>query len=100
MKILITGGRGMLGTDLCAVLGVVHTCVAVGSAEADVTDAFAVARLMERERPDAIVHAAAYTDVDGCERDPDRAFRVNALGAHHVAQAAASAGCALFLIST
>lgn len=100
MKILITGGRGMLGTDLCAVLGGDHVCVPVGSAEADVTDPVAVSALVARERPDVIVHAAAYTDVDGCERDPDRAFRVNALGAHHVAVAAAQAGCALFLVST
>jgi dTDP-4-dehydrorhamnose reductase len=100
MRILITGGRGMLGSDLCAVLGREHTCVPTGSAEADVTKAEAVARLVEREQPDAIIHAAAFTDVDGCERDPERAFLVNALGAYHVAAAAAAVGSALFLIST
>jgi dTDP-4-dehydrorhamnose reductase len=100
MRLLITGGRGMLGTDLCEVLGQEHACVPVGSAEADVTDAAAISRLVKQQRPDAILHAAAYTDVDGCERDPERAFRVNALGPHHVATAAVEQGCALVLIST
>lgn len=100
MRILVTGGRGMLGTDLCEVLGQEHACRAVGSAEADVTSFEAVSALVGRERPAVILHCAAYTDVDGCERDPDRAFRVNALGTWHVAQAAASAGCALVTIST
>jgi dTDP-4-dehydrorhamnose reductase len=90
----------MLGTDLCEVLSQEHACRAAGSAEADVTSFEAVSALVARDRPDVIVHTAAYTDVDGCERDPDRAFRVNALGTWHVAQAAAAAGCALVAIST
>lgn len=100
MKILVTGGRGMLGRDLCAVLGREHDCLPVGSAEMDVTVSAAVHEWVERERPDVIVHAAAYTDVDGCEREPDRAFRVNALGAWHVATAAARVGAAVVAIGT
>ena len=51
-------------------------------------------------RPDLVVHAAAYTDVDGCERDPELAFRVNAVGTQNVALAAQRAGAAMLHIST
>ncbi len=53
-----------------------------------------------RHPPDVVVHAAAWTAVDACESDPDRAFRVNALGTRHVAEAAALAGAHLVYIST
>ena len=53
-----------------------------------------------RFRPDLILHAAAYTDVDGCETNPDLAFRVNAVGTQNVALAAAQTGAALLYIST
>jgi len=100
MRILITGGRGMLGTDLCEILGWEHDCTPVGTAEMDVTSLAAVTERVHAERPELILHSAAYTDVDGCERDPDRAFRVNALGTWHVASAAASIGAAVIVIST
>jgi dTDP-4-dehydrorhamnose reductase len=100
MKILVTGGRGMLGTDLCAVLRREQMVVPVGRAEMEITSRAAVEACVKRERPDWIVHCAAYTDVDGCERDPDRAFAVNATGTEHVAAAAAEHGSALIVIST
>ncbi len=50
--------------------------------------------------PDAVVHLAAMTDVDGCERDPDIAFRVNRDGARHVAEACAACGAGMLLVST
>ncbi|MCX7670040.1 MAG: dTDP-4-dehydrorhamnose reductase, partial [Anaerolineae bacterium] len=51
-------------------------------------------------RPELVIHAAAYTDVDGCEKDPELAFRVNAFGTQNVALAAQRAGAALLYIST
>jgi dTDP-4-dehydrorhamnose reductase len=55
---------------------------------------------VERVRPDVIVHAAAYTAVDQCEADPDRAFRINALGTRNVAEAARRSGAHLLYVST
>src|SRR5205085_2618508 len=50
--------------------------------------------------PDAVVHAGAWTDVDGCESDPDRAWRANALGTRHVAEAARLVGTRVCYVST
>lgn len=51
-------------------------------------------------RPDIVVHAAAWTAVDACERDPDRAYRVNALGTRHVVEAARLVGAHILYVST
>lgn len=69
-------------------------------AEADVTDRFRLESEVERLRPDVVINCAAYTDVDGCEIDPDRARRVNAEGAENAARAAAAAGCPIVHLST
>jgi dTDP-4-dehydrorhamnose reductase len=58
-----------------------------------------VRRLVEWT-PELVVNAAAWTDVDGCARDPERAFRINAIGARIVAEAAAKCGAAVIQIST
>jgi dTDP-4-dehydrorhamnose reductase len=67
--------------------------------EEDITQPALSARLAEW-RPDLMLHAAAYTDVDGCEKDPELAFRANALGAQNVALAAQRAGAAMLYISS
>jgi dTDP-4-dehydrorhamnose reductase len=66
----------------------------------DITDPGAVREFLVRFRPDLVVHAAAWTDVDGCERDPERAHRVNAEGARIVAEETARRGARLVFIST
>jgi len=68
--------------------------------ELDITDREAIRRAIREFRPDVVIHAAAWTDVDGCAREPERAFRVNALGTQNVALACAEAGAALLYIST
>jgi dTDP-4-dehydrorhamnose reductase len=100
MKIAITGGRGMLGSDLCAVLGAENICIPLGRSEANVSDSDAISAVIRAAAPDLVIHAAAHTDVDGCERDPDLAFRVNALGTWNVAAAARACGARLVTIST
>src|SRR5690606_24840503 len=72
----------------------------VDSRSCDVRDWPAVRDWISSTRPDIVIHAAAATNVDACERDPDLAFSVNALGTRNVARAAAAAGAALVYIST
>ena len=96
MRILITGAAGMLGTDarrLLAQMGheIIPTDIgtaATGEIQSlDITDFDAVRSFFVDVRPEIVLHGAAYTNVDGCERDPDLAYKVNALGSWAVASA-------------
>ncbi len=72
----------------------------LGSRDADIRSPEQVRQAVQQHRPDWIVLAAAYTDVDGCETNRDLAFEVNCQGALHVAQAAAEHGSKLLFLST
>ncbi|MEW6682298.1 MAG: dTDP-4-dehydrorhamnose reductase [Nitrospirota bacterium] len=98
MRIFLTGATGQLGIALRHVLRD-QDLVAPSEAEADITDASIVARIADA-RPEVVIHAAAYTDVDGAESNPDRAYAVNADGTRNVAQGAAKVGARLVAIST
>ncbi|MFN3335885.1 MAG: dTDP-4-dehydrorhamnose reductase [Thermomicrobium sp.] len=100
MRVLVTGGHGQLGRALLRTAPAGMDVVALGSSECDVTDPATVRAIVAQIEPELIVHCAAWTDVDGCERQPERAWRVNALGAQHVATACAEAGAVLVYIST
>lgn len=113
MRILITGSSGMLGSDICDVLGGDHETTGLdlypskegapspeGFIEADITEADAVKKLVAAVSPDVIIHTAAWTDVDGCETDPEKAYRINADGAENVARAAKGSGATGIFIST
>lgn len=100
MRVLLTGGKGLVGRPLARHLASRHEVTALGHAELDVTDAAAVAGAVRQARPDAVVHLAAWTDVDGCERDPERADRVNAEGTLNVAEACRAAGAQVLYVST
>jgi len=99
MRVLIFGATGLLGKPLLRewkddeVQG-------LGSRDVDIRDPEQVRRAVESVRPDWIINAAAYTDVDGCESNHELAFAVNCRGAVHLAQAAKSCGSRLILIST
>jgi dTDP-4-dehydrorhamnose reductase len=97
-RILITGGEGQLGRALARRAGD-YSVTTMGRAALDVTD-WAAAAAIAAAKPDLVVNAAAMTDVDGCEDDPDRAFAVNALGARNVALGAARVGADLVHVST
>ena len=84
--ILLVGAEGQLGRDLARRL-VALDPVALGRAEVDVTDREAVDRTVRRVKPALVLNAAAYNQVDGAEDDPEGAFRVNAIGVHHLARA-------------
>jgi dTDP-4-dehydrorhamnose reductase len=87
MKILVMGHRGMLGSDLVEVLGRDHEVVGVDAAEFDISSPGECSRVVADVAPDAVVNAAAYTDVDGCESNRDLCFAVNADGVRNVALA-------------
>jgi dTDP-4-dehydrorhamnose reductase len=98
MHILVTGGDGQLARAIVR-RGGGHAIAAYGRSQLDVTSADA-ADLIRAARPDVVINAAAMTDVDGCESDPEGAFRINAIGAWNVARAADDAGASVVQVST
>ena len=99
MRILITGAKGQLGLALQRALAC-HAVTPVDLPAADVTDRTALPAIFAAAAPELVIHCAAYTDVDGCARDPAVAYRVNAYGTQNVALACRAAGAALVHIST
>jgi len=107
MRVLVLGARGILGTDLLdewrkadAGSGAGDELIAAGSAEADLRDGAQVESLLQKTRPDWVMICAAYTDVDGCERNHELAFAVNGAGVENVARTAEKLGARVFLVST
>jgi dTDP-4-dehydrorhamnose reductase len=100
-NILVTGAKGMLGTDLCPILqerG--HRVTVTDIQELDVRDWHLVRRTMDQLAPDWVIHLAALTDVDSCEQDPESAFLTNALGTQHMALACQRTGATMIYVST
>lgn len=101
MRVLITGAGGQLGHAL------VGTCTEAGDdviacdrARLDLTDRDAVYQAITATQPDVVLHAGAWTAVDACEADPERAFHTNALGTEWVADASRRVGAHLVAVST
>jgi dTDP-4-dehydrorhamnose reductase len=99
MKAMIVGATGLLGKALTREW-VGDEVVGLGSKDVDIRDASKVREVVDKVRPDWIVLAAAYTDVDGCESHSDLAFAVNRDGAVHVADAAKRIGAKLLFLSS
>ena len=98
MRILIVGGSGQLGRALWRSRPSTHDVRALGREELHIEDAAAVTDAIDRERPDVVINAAAYTNVDRAEQERDRAFAVNAEGAGNLAAAVAASGGAARMI--
>jgi len=96
LKVLITGISGMLGVDLYQALREEREVVGLDTRDfpwapfppvnkVEITELEVIKELFSQLAPDFVIHTAAYTDVDGCEKNPDRAHRVNALGTRNIA---------------
>ncbi len=100
-RLAVLGATGQLGRDVlreAAAAGI--DAVALGHEQVEVTDAVSVRAVLSRSDVGAVINCAAFHQVDRCEEDPATAFQVNALGAYHVATAAAELGLRIVHIST
>jgi dTDP-4-dehydrorhamnose reductase len=99
MRVTIFGASGLLGKELMREWSG-DSVSGLSSRDADICDAKRVRQVVQETRPEWIVLAAAYTDVDGCEKNPDLAFAVNRDGAVNVATAAKEFGARLLFLSS
>src|SRR3989338_6828726 len=110
MKILVTGSNGMLGSDLVTELSPAYSVCGLGLranrhlnipyCQTDITSSSAVFKAVAAVRPAIVIHAAGFTDVDGCELNPYKAHSINVRGTQHVAEACNSVGAVLIFVST
>lgn len=99
MKILITGGYGQLGTALQQVMSG-EELLPTDTDTMDITDTAQIERTFADFKPEFLVHGAAYTNVDGCEENPELAEKVNATGTQNLTEACAKNGIPMIYIST
>jgi len=101
VKLLITGASGQLGTDLVlSARNSGHEVIAASHNDLDITDKSLVGRVIGDAKVDAIIHAAAWTAVDACESDPQKAMAVNRDGTANIVAAARESGARVIYIST
>lgn len=99
-KVIVTGARGQLGTDLVALLSGSYEVVGVDIEEVDIRDDSRVSHLLQSARPDIVLHAAAFTDVDACESDRETATAVNVEGTYNIARSCRDIGARMIYYST
>ena len=102
MRLLVTGAAGQVGSELVRLLGSQphHEVLGCDRTLLDITDRDAVLGAITTFRPDAVIHPAAWTAVDACEGDPDRAWLTNALATRFIAEGAAIVGAQVCYVST
>lgn len=89
----------MLGRALCESLKETHTVTGVDITEFDLSETSCIAKIVKTQ-PEIVCHLAAFTDVDGCETDPDKAYRSNVVATRNVAVACREAKCPMLYVST
>jgi dTDP-4-dehydrorhamnose reductase len=99
MRVFITGANGQLGQALQTALAE-HELALADLPEVDITDRVQISTAVGAFQPHVVIHCAAYTDVDGCARNPELAYHVNGLGTQNVALACQEANAAMVHIST
>jgi dTDP-4-dehydrorhamnose reductase len=99
MRVFVTGCRGQLGRAIETALGE-HELAGCDLPELDITDRRAIGAAIAEFAPQVVIHAAAWTDVDGCARDPEKAYLINSIGTQNVALACADGDVSMVYIST
>jgi len=99
-RILITGAEGQLGSELSETLTGDYDVIAVDERDFDISEFKAVNNFITNSRPNVIIHPAAFTDVDRCEKEKTKAFRINGIGTRNLAIAAKKVDAKFFYIST
>lgn len=99
MKVLVTGARGMLGTDILQAFKS-NEIIGLSREELDITNLNDVLSTVRSIKPDVVINCAAYTKVDDCETNVELAYKVNAIGPRNLAVACEENNCALLHIST
>jgi dTDP-4-dehydrorhamnose reductase len=101
MKVVVTGAKGQLGTDLVHLLADKgYEVYGYGREELDITNFDQVKQVISEVNPDVVIHAAAYTKVDLAESEPDQAFLINTYGTRNVTVASEAVGAKFVYIST
>ncbi len=102
MKILITGAKGMMGSDLMKVLSQKKEYNLIGASRSDfdITDYSQTLQFLKDKKPDIVIHAAAYTKVDDCESHSETAYKVNEEGTKNIASGCKDINAKLIYIST
>lgn len=100
MRLVVTGGYGMLGKAIVEAGKRLGEVWPFGRGDCDIIQEEQTRQVLVQSRPDVVVHTAAYTDVDGCELYPEKAFLVNASGTRNVVLGSRDAGATMVYIST
>ena len=101
MKVLITGAKGMLGREICLIFKQKgYIVIETDRSNLDIENFENVKTKLFKEKPDAVIHCAAYTDVEQAENEPEKAIRVNKTGTENIAKVCSELNCILIYIST
>ena len=99
MRVALTGSNGMLGFAIKSTFTDIEL-VGLSRRDIDITNLDKTVSKIKEIKPDYLLHAAAYTDVDGCELNPEKAYLVNGIGTRNVTMACEAIGCPIMYIST
>lgn len=100
MRILVTGANGQLGREISRQFGAQHELILTDIDSLDITNHNQVRNLFAQTKPQAVIHCAAYTNVDGAEADFDGAFKVNVIGSQNLASQCLEYGARMVYVST
>jgi len=100
LKVAITGAKGMLGSDVCEIMSGHFEVIPLSRQDFDIVNLDQTVSVIREIKPDYLIHIAAYTDVDGSEHEPEKAYMVNGMGTRNVVIACEEIKCPVIYISS